>query len=152
MKELFVAIFLGGILGLAITSGLVALNNRYKNNNSIVNVTPPKTTASSTTITPKEESKTTISETQNFIDIKTPKANSVFSESPILLKGSTNSNSIVIINTPLKTYTLNSDSAGNFSENIEIDSGINFIDITSIDSQNSEAQQEIMVTYSTAKI
>ena len=144
MKELFIAITLGAILGLVVTGGFVTLNKKNKDQNfTQANITP--TVSVSPDISSSEENN------QNEITLKSPQDLVVYNTTSILLKGITNPESTVIVTTPVKSYNFQTDKSGNFSESIDIDSGINIIDITSIDANDNEAKKQITVIYSTAK-
>ena len=148
IKEYFIAIILGAILGFGITGGYFAIrqNNTQQN---IAEISPTPTNSQMSTqvsITP------TISEKKSSINITSPENNSVVSTAKINIKGEAKSNSLIIISTPSKTFSDKSNSSGVFSISIELDSGVNLIKISSIDSDDNQYEAELTITYSTTKI
>lgn len=156
IKELILAIALGSLLGFGITGGYVAVKNSKSNtiNNTQTLPTPTPTDNLSGTVNTNQPTPTpdnNISTSDHQIQIESPKNESIASNSQITLKGSTSAQSHLIIVTPIKTYYSNADNAGNFSIDIEIESGVNQIQIDSIDSDDNQASTQLIVTYSTAK-
>lgn len=157
IKELLLAIALGAFLGFGITGGFFALN---KNKTTTV--------ASSELISPtpiQEQSNTTTNNTINATDstlknatsnslitITSPENQSVVTNSKVTINGSVTPKSIVIISTTSKDYNTIANDNGEFSQDIELDSGANLINISSVDSQDNQAETKILITYSTAKI
>ena len=88
---------------------------------------------------------------QNQINIDSPETESIVANSQINLKGTTNANSRLIISTPVDTYYATATTTGSFGLNVEIESGINLIQIDSIDLNDNQATAQINITYSTAK-
>lgn len=150
IKELFLAIALGSILGFGVTGAFFALNKNKtipKQNQNEVIPTPTITDIQlSTTTTPA------ISKTESSINITSPENNAVVSNSKISIKGDSKPNSLIIISTPTRTFNGKSNANGVFSISIELDSGVNLIKISSIDSQDNQDETELNITYSTAKI
>jgi hypothetical protein len=153
IKELFLAIALGSILGFGVTGAFFALN-KGKNvpkqqNSSEISPTPTLTDIQlSTQITTTP----TVSQTKTSINITSPENNSVLSNSKINIKGDSKPDSLIIISTSTKTFTDKANSNGVFNISIELDSGINLIKINSIDSEDNQDEIELNLTYSTAKI
>lgn len=150
IKELFLAIALGAILGFGTTGAFFALNkNKTTTNPGSAETSPTPTITEiqlSTTTTPS------VSKTESSINITSPENNAVVSSSKISIKGDSKPNSLIIIATPSKTFNGKSNASGVFSINIELDSGINLIKISSIDEQDDQDETELSITYSTAKI
>lgn len=151
IKELFLAIALGAILGFGITGAFFALhkNKTPQKIDETIQVSPTPTitdlqmsTETSPTTTPKE----------NSINITAPENNSVVSNSKVTIKGDSKPNSVIIISTPAKTFNGKANANGVFSITIELESGINLIKISSFDTEDNQEQTEISLTYSTAKI
>ena len=146
IKELILAIILGSLLGLGVTGGYLALHKKdIKNNPSKqIEITTP-TSIPTTTIseTPKQPSQ---------ISISSPENDALISTDQTTIKGTTSPNSLIIITTASQTFSDKSDTKGNFSVSIKLDSGINFIKISAIDQTNNQFDTTINVTYSTAKI
>lgn len=150
IKELILAVTLGALLGFGLTGGYLAV----KKNGADKSAPAASPTASvsgapqaAATITPAPNS----DQSKNQITLDSPENESVVSNSQITVKGSTNQSSYVVISTPIKTYFVTADNSGNFTQSVEIESGINQIQIDSIDLQDNQATLQIMVTYSTAK-
>jgi len=155
IKELILAIILGCLLGFGVTGGYLAVKKNSTPSTAIANaiVSPiPTTAAISTspkaTVTPTPATNTS-SGHQLIIDA--PENESVSTTSTVKITGTTSANSSVIIATAQKSYITNSDNTGNFNLEIEIDSGVNLIQVSSFDSQDNQASSQILVTYSTAK-
>jgi len=147
IKEYFIAIILGAILGFGATGAFFALN---KNNNkpNATTISPIPTDSQMSTqvsITPTSEKKSPIS-------IISPENNTVLSTAKTKIKGNTKPNSLIIISTPSKTFNDKSNSNGVFDISVELDSGINLIKISSIDQNDNQDETEITLTYSTTKI
>jgi hypothetical protein len=154
IKELFLAITLGAILGFGVTGAFFALNkNKTTNNQASIEVSPTPTIteielSTKVSVTPTS----TISSTKTSTVITSPENNSVVSNSKVTIKGESKANSLILISTPSKTFNSKSNANGAFSINIELDSGINLIKIDSIDTEDNQEQIELNLTYSTAKI
>lgn len=152
IKELFLAIALGSILGFGITGAFFALNkNKTTTKQNSVEISPTPTI---TDIQMSTQITTTpgLSQTDTSINITSPENNAVLSNSKISIKGDSKPNSLIIISTQTKTFSGKSNANGVFSISIELESGINLIKINSIDSEDNQDQIEINLTYSTAKI
>lgn len=152
IKELFLAIALGSILGFGITGAFFALNknkNTPKPNSSEISPTPTITDLQMST---KVTTTPSVSQTESSINITSPENNAVLSNSKINIKGDSLPNSLIIISTATKTFSGKSNSNGVFSISIELESGINLIKINSIDSSDNQSETELNLTYSTAKI
>jgi hypothetical protein len=153
LKDIFLALFLGALLGFGLTGGYFAVNKKR------TTTTPPASEITSAIPSPITSINTpTSTETNNTstinhqITIDSPLNQSLVSNSKITIKGTTSPNSFLVISTPVKSYYYQSDAAGNFSIDVEIDSGANLIDINSFDANDNSAKATILVTYSTAKI
>ena len=148
IKEILLAAFIGGILGLGITGGYVTLQNKNisaKDNQKAI-ITEP-------TLVPTQP-QSLLKETQNIdnIQINSPEDNSLISTEKTSIKGITIPNSHVIIATASKSFIGQSDSDGQFDIPIVLDNGLNIVKISSIYQNNSHKDTQINITYSTAKI
>ncbi len=154
IKELFLAIILGALLGFGITGGFFAFQ-KTKGTSANINTTPTSV-VSSTDNTQNNQQPTPTVAVGNFADsnltVSTPKDNAIVSNSKITLTGSAPANSVIVITTLSKTYNTISNASGDFTASIELDSGINQIHITSIDSSDNQTESQLSITYSTAKI
>lgn len=154
IKELLLAVILGALLGFGVTGGVVALKHNK------ASITPPDpvitpTISGTVTTSPQSSNNSTssVSNTDNHqITIEFPENNAIVTNSKVTIKGSTSPQSSVIISTLSKTYFATADNAGNFSTDIEIDSGVNQVQIDSIDSQDNQTTTQLLITYSTTKI
>lgn len=148
LKELFLAIILGALLGFGLTGGYLAINKKNNPNKNITTIVTP-------TLQPTENISTqeTISlneEGFSFIGIEDM---DVVSKENITIDGTTTSPNNTIIAT-LGDQIINSTSGedGKFSLQIKLTSGLNNIKITVIDSSNNQFEKDINITYSTATI
>ncbi|MDD2483357.1 MAG: hypothetical protein PHE32_01400 [Candidatus Shapirobacteria bacterium] len=152
IKELFLAIALGSILGFGITGAFFALNkNKTTPKQNSVEIAPTPTV---TDLQMSTQISTTpaASKTESSINITSPENNTVLSNSKISIKGDSTPNSLIVISTPTKTFSDKSNANGVFSISIELDSGINLIKVNSIDPEDNQSEVELSLTYSTAKI
>jgi hypothetical protein len=153
LKELLLAITLGSLLGFGVTGGYLVLKKDKSSVRPPVTTTiPTKATERSTSTliaTSTPESASTI---DHHITVESPENESIISTSQISVKGTTTPLSTIIINTSIKSYYTTADNSGNFSQDIEIDSGPNSIQIDSFDPLDNQASTKLIVTYSTAKI
>lgn len=147
IKEYFIAIILGAILGFGATGAFFALNkNNTKPNATTISPIPTDIQMST------QVSVTPIPEKKSPINIISPEKDSVLSTSKTNIKGNAKPNSLIIISTPSKTFNDKSNSNGVFDVSVELDSGINLIKINSIDQDDNQDETEITLTYSTTKI
>lgn len=153
LKDIILAIILGTLLGFGLTGGYFAVK---KSSSSIANtpqiVTPTVQVTSSGNSVESTPTPAILTTQNNQITIVSPQNQSIVTNSKITIKGSTAPNSYLIITTPIKSYYSQSDPAGNFAVDIEIDSGPNLIGLNSFDSQDVQATSTLLITYSTAKI
>jgi hypothetical protein len=149
IKDLLLAIILGALLGFGITGAFLAIRHNKaapaQNTPSTVSDNKPTTTSSTPTPAPIP------SESPNIV-INTPENQAIVSNSKINLKGSTEANSLIVVITPIKTYSVKSNSSGNFDLDIDLETGVNLIKVTSINPQDVQSEIQLIVTYSTAKI
>lgn len=162
IKELLLAVILGAFLGFGATGGYFALTKNKSGPSIIktaaVNPTPSVsdsslagTPVSSTEVSPTP-GQSNPSAASSAIAIDSPKDQSIVGNSKVTIKGSTTSLSTIVIKTPVSSYTTSSDNNGNFSTDVEIESGANIIYISAFDSNDVENDTQLLVTYSTAKI
>ncbi len=144
IKDLFIAIILGAVLGIAATGGVVTIKNSKSKN--IISVTPTPVISVSPQEVAKEDSKQ-----EADISIISPLNESVITTSKTKIEGVTKANSVVIIKNIIDTINTTSDSAGHFESEINLESGVNHILISAFDSQDNQYDSQLIVTYSTAK-
>lgn len=161
IKELLIAVILGSLLGFGITGGYLAVKKSGRapsvtSQPSSTTPTPTSTrTSASLAVTSAPTITTTPSPTVNpeiSLVINSPENESIVSSSEVSLSGTTNPNSTILISTLSRDYRIISDGSGNFKTNIELDSGVNRIQIDSIDPNDNQISTQVMVTFSTAKI
>ncbi|MFA5749680.1 MAG: hypothetical protein WC895_00455 [Candidatus Shapirobacteria bacterium] len=145
IKELFLAIALGALLGLGITGGYMALNQKNTKENK-PEITEPTVIPTITGIIQTD------SNSSNKLDITSPENNLLVSVAKINIIGTTSINSQIVINTISKTVIGQSDDKGNFNIPIELNAGFNIIKISSIDSTDNQSDSQLNITYSTVKI
>jgi uncharacterized protein (UPF0333 family) len=149
VKELFLAIFLGALLGFGITGGFFALNKNKNTTSAATQITPTISVSNEDKIKPTP---TIDQNSSGKLTISTPVNNTIVSTSNITVTGITAPQSIVVITTPLKSYTTTAGAAGSFDVDIQLEGGANQIQVTAIDSQDEQTEVLLNITYSTAKI
>ena len=149
IKEILLAAFIGGILGLGITGGYLTLQNK-----NISAKDNPKAIITEPTLIPTQPQ--SLMKTDNplpdGIKIDSPEDNSLISSGKTNITGITTPNSHVIIATLSQSFIGQSDSQGKFNIPVSLESGLNIIKISSISQDNTQKDTEINITYSTAKI
>jgi hypothetical protein len=150
IKELFLAIIIGAILGLGITGGYLNLHNKDKTPKNNTIITEP--TLVPTIITDNNLSPTSSPKKSDSIKISSPEDNSLLNTEKTIISGITTPDSHIIISTISNTFIGQSDKDGNFSITVKLDSGFNIIKISSIDTNDNQKDTQLNVTYSTAKI
>ena len=148
LKELFLAIILGALLGFGITGGYLAISKRNNSNKNIPAI-----------VTPIPQSVENISNQENSSSNETGfSLNSIedldiVSKETFTIEGTTTSpNNTIIATLGDQIINATSDQYGKFSLQIKLTSGLNNIKITAIDSNNNQFEKNINITYSTATI
>ncbi len=152
IKEYLLVIFLGTILGFGITGGYYALRQNKPKQNVTNNNISPTPTITEIQISNQISVTPSVSATKTYINITSPENGTVLSTSKTSIKGDVKPSSLVVISTPSKTFSGEANSNGIFSINVELDSGVNLIKISSIDLNDNQDETELTLTYSTAKI
>lgn len=149
IKEILLSAFIGGILGLGVTGGYITLQNKNisNRNNQKAVITEPTLVPTITDQQIQTESKL-----PDNIKLSSPEDNSLVSASKINLIGVTIPKSHIVAVTPTNSFIGESDEKGNFNISINLDTGLNIIKISSIDSNGSQKDTQLNITYSTAKI
>lgn len=151
VKELILAIALGAILGFGVTGSYYFMKHNKNSVNSADQATPTPAAQVDNQATPTPEgnlSVQNVDELPLFID--TPINESVVDQAKIDFQGSTVPNSLIVITTPINSYTTTADTSGNFDTEIDLEAGVNIIDVTIVDPQDNQTNTQILVTYSTA--
>lgn len=151
IKEFILAITLGAILGFGITGSIYALTKSKAP--SAPKITPIAITSIDPSIptSPVATSIPTSTSVPN-LTILSPIDNSIVSNSKITLTGTTVSNSVITVSTIAKIFNTAADNNGDFSIDIDLESGANMLNISSVDTNDNQSDSQILVTYSTAKI
>ena len=149
IKELFLAIIIGALLGFGITGGYLTLHQKNQPQQSVIITTPTIIPTSAPELPTFEEEN---SNSTNKLSITFPEDNLLVSNSSLKITGNTISNSQIIINTSTQNFMGQSDQDGLFTIPIKLDSGLNIIKISAIDSNGNQLDTELNITYSTAKI
>ncbi|MFA5025337.1 MAG: hypothetical protein WC503_02435 [Candidatus Shapirobacteria bacterium] len=150
IKELSLAVIFGLLIGFGLTGTFFFVKQSQKLAPNIPNITVP-TPAPDNQNDPKTTPTLNTSTSPN-IEITSPQNNDIISTSKTVIKGHTSPNSLVIITTPLKNYNLDTNSQGDFSVNINLEPGLNAINLTVIDQNDAENHTELFITYSTTKL
>jgi hypothetical protein len=146
-KEFILAIVIGGILGLGVTGAYLSMQHKNANtkNNETIIVEP-------TLIPTSINQNLSTEEKKESITITSPENNALLSTSKVSITGTTTPKSNIIITTTTNTFIGKSDETGNFKIDINLETGLNIIKISSVDSDNNQKDTSINITYSTAKI
>ena len=151
MKEILLAITLGALLGFGVTGGYIAIK-KEKVSTTIASVSPTPITNNSPNAESTPSPPDSKSTTDHQLTIESPENESIITNSQTTLKGTTSPQSSIIVTTPIKAYYSTADNAGNFNLNIAVESGVNLIQIDSIDPNDNQASTQLIITYSTVKI
>jgi len=140
-KEVILAIVGGVVLGLLVIGGLWWTNKA--------------TTEESLNITPTpvlEQSPTLIPTPSLSLEIISPEDESIIEEEKITLEGETAPESVVVVIYPEGENIVEADKEGNFETEITLVGGANEIKITAYDEEGNQAEKNLTLIYSTAKI
>lgn len=137
-KEVFLAIFIGFLIGLLITFGIWQANKAIK---STAGPTPP---VSVVEVSP-EVAKPTLS-------LLTPADEYLSKEAKVTIKGSYVPNSQIVIISEKGEKILESDKDGVFETEISLVLGENQIEVYGFTKEGDEAKQTLTIVYSTAEI
>ena len=148
IKEYILTIVVSALLAFGITGGYLSIHQ--KSNNTKIN----KNTAIITepTLVPTVANQPTTEPKKDSLKITSPENNILLSTEKTTVTGNTTANSNIIIATTDNTFTGKSDDDGKFEIPITLETGLNIIKISSIDSNNNQKDTTINITYSTAKI
>ena len=154
LKEFILAIILGSLLGFGLTGGYFALNTNKKNNSlSSAAPTPiPIVSPAMGDKTTPEPTATPSNHGTNSLVIDNPENEAIVNNSKTTISGKSSPQSTILVTTSLKTYSQNTKEDGLFSIDIELESGANKINVSSIDTEDNQTNIQLIITYSTAKI
>lgn len=147
LKEFILAITLGAILGFGATGTFYAISKSRKT--EIPQINPVPTISISPTPTSADSLDTT---SPTKITIINPINNFLTSNSKVTINGTTSSQSRVIVTTVSSIFTTIADNSGDFSVDVDLNSGANIINLTAIDDNDNQVDTQLIITYSTAKI
>lgn len=155
-KELFLALTLGSLLGFGLTGSYLALKKQpaSENSNTIINAdvtTNPLPSSTANNNYPTTTPSARLDSATHQLSVDSPEDKSVSTSPKITLKGTTTPGSIIIISTIKQTFTINSEDNGSFSQDLDLESGANLIQVDSISPNNEISTNQILITYSTAK-
>lgn len=116
-KELIIAVAMGFIIGFAVAGGVFYL---------------PKINTKKTNDVPTvlNEGKTAPSQKEQILDVTVPEDFQEIADTKTDVKGKTQPNSTIVINTPDQDYVVRSDLSGNYEQNIALKPGTQEIAIT----------------------
>ena len=141
-KEVILAIVGGVVLGLLVIGGLWWTNKTTTGENPIVPSPTPLNTQAPT-LTPALSLP---------LEIINPENESIIEEEEITLEGKTIPGSVVVVIYPEGENIVEADEEGNFETEITLVGGANEIKITTYDEEGNQAEKNLTLIYSTAKI
>ncbi len=136
-KEVFVAIFLGLILGLVVSYGIYTARKSLKDTQNKIEVTPEPTPSSGI---------------HNSLTLLSPEDESIQAVKEVKITGTTDADSLVIIFVNDKEYISNADGSGNFSLQTDLTQGANVIVVRTIDEDGNVAEEERTVIFTTVSL
>lgn len=134
-KELLLAIFVGMSMGLIITFGVYQSRENTRENKN-----------HQTDDLVKQQADDGLKES-SLLSITTPEENLLVDKENLIVSGNTNSNSFVIIFVNDEENITTSDETGNFSLEVNLEEGGNFIEIHSLDEDGNSISKEKSVIY-----
>ncbi len=141
-KEVILAIVGGVVLGLLVIGGLWWTNKTTTEENPIIPSPTPLITQAPT-LTPALSLP---------LEIINPENESIIEEEEITLEGKTIPGSVVVVIYPEGENIVEADEEGNFETEITLVGGANEIKITAYDEEGNQAEKNLTLIYSTAKI
>ena len=140
-KEVILAIVGGVVLGLLVIGGLWWTNKATTEES--LNITPTPVLEQPPTLTPASSLS---------LEIISPEDESIIEEEKITLEGKTAPESVVVVIYPEGENIVEADKEGNFETEITLVGGANEIKITAYDEEGNQAEKNLTLIYSTAKI
>lgn len=134
-KELLLAIFIGMSMGLIITFGIYQSRENTRENKN-----------HQTDDLVKQQVDDGLKESSQ-LSITTPEENLIADQENLIVSGSTNPNSFVVIFVNDAENITTSDETGNFSLEVTLDEGGNFIEIHSLDEDGNSIIKERSVIF-----
>lgn len=135
-KEVFIAVLLGGALGLAIAFGVWRANIALKSqgaDTSKISIT------NSSSPTPEA----------GMLLVTDPEDNSLVKKELTTFKGKAEPKSAIVVTSPIDSASTVSDNSGNWTADIKLESGANQVSVTAVNEAGDEFSTELTITYST---
>lgn len=159
-KEITLAITLGALLGFGLTGGYLASQKSKRASRPavptpVISETSPAPSSSAVAenkLVVETASSDTTSTSESSLTISSPKNEEIVANSLLEITGTAAAKSQIIINTSLKHYQTIASDTGEFKIEIELESGLNNIQIDAFDQSDNQSTVNLQVTYSTAKI
>lgn len=137
-KEIFFAIFAGGILGLIIAFGVWKANLALK-----------PSSAPQAQEQPDQKDTTSTTPLEFGLTIASPENEDVITKNPVLITGATKPNSYVNVSSEDEDLTLKSEQDGSFEAEVDLIGGINDIVVTVFDESGKKIEENLTLVYST---
>lgn len=147
IKELSLAIVFGLLIGLGLTGTFFYLRQGHSSTVNSQKITAPSPIPTNLTPTSTSSNSST-----NTLSVSSLQNNDIVATSKITLTGLFTPNGLLFVTTPQKNYHTTVDAQGQFSLSIDLEPGLNDINLLATDSQDRESRLELFITYSTAKI
>ena len=136
LKEAFIAIFVGILIGGVVTYGIYTANQAIKHQTS--GLTPQTTTIPTPKPTPKPALQLSITQ---------PNDGSLLTDPQITILGLTRPNAVVALTSENKDMFIKADAEGNFSQDLKLNSGSNLIKIAATDGEQISTIKNLHLVY-----
>lgn len=150
MKEPLLAIIIGFIIGLVITFGIWTANKSLKQAQNPNAAAASPTPSLEPNITPSATP--SVSPAGAGLTITSPDNESIFNTTSTKLTGTAPAGSVITLVGGPNEQILQADLTGQFSTEIDLESGYNLLTITAFDPTGKSFSKVITLTYTTAKI
>lgn len=150
MKEPLLAIIIGFIIGLVITFGIWTANKSLKQGQNPTTTTASPSPSGEPNTTPSPHP--TVSPSTSGLTITSPDNEAVFNTASAKLTGTAPAGSVIVLVGGPNEQILQADSTGQFSTEIDLESGYNLLTLTTYDSAGASTSKVLTLTYTTAKI
>jgi len=146
-KEIIFALLAGSLLGFASTSFVWYKNQQKKSS-------PPQASSQEPSGSPSSGPSPTSDLSSQTVKLKisSPQPDELFSKDQIILEGITDPENNIVIVTDSDSYFILPDEKGNFETELELQGGLNQINISATNPAGQIQTETILVTFSTAKI
>lgn len=147
-KELFIAILLGFVVGLIVTYGIWTANQAIQQKENSISPVPTDIPDLAAVDVPELSSE----DSDLRLKIAQPDANTLTNLDNLVVTGITDGNANVLVFGEKDWELVVADDQGQFSANIALISGINYIKVTVINDQGQQLSANRTVVYSTTEI